>query len=114
MLAFGALLSILIPWSLLETASTKMQRGEFTWVAVESGLLELRRDCSLVRHPRHVVYCAMEARADAVDRLSWPFVSILVPAYNEAETIQSARSLIALDYPHYEIVVIDDGSSDDL
>ena len=50
-----------------------------------------------------------------MDRLSWPFVSILVPAYNEAETIQSALgSLIALDYPHCEIVVIDDGSSDDL
>jgi poly-beta-1,6-N-acetyl-D-glucosamine synthase len=43
-----------------------------------------------------------------------PFVSILVPACNEAETMDAAvRSLIALDYPRYEVVVIDDGSKDD-
>jgi poly-beta-1,6 N-acetyl-D-glucosamine synthase len=43
-----------------------------------------------------------------------PFVSILVPAYNEGAVIQgSIRSLMSLDYPHYEVIVIDDGSSDD-
>src|SRR5215204_1914797 len=115
MLAFGALLSILIPWSLLETASTKMQRGEFT-----AGWLLSLAFLSFVVIVRWCVIHVMSfiaqwrQRADAVDRLSWPFVSILVPAYNEAETIQSALgSLIALDYPHYEIVVIDDGSSDE-
>lgn len=42
-----------------------------------------------------------------------PFVSILVPAFHEADCIEDAlRSLICLDYPHYEIVVVDDGSSD--
>jgi len=43
-----------------------------------------------------------------------PLVSILVPAYNEGAVIQgSIRSLLSLDYPHYEIIVIDDGSRDD-
>jgi poly-beta-1,6-N-acetyl-D-glucosamine synthase len=43
-----------------------------------------------------------------------PFVSILVPACNEADTMDAAiRSLIALDYPRYEVIVIDDGSKDD-
>jgi poly-beta-1,6 N-acetyl-D-glucosamine synthase len=43
-----------------------------------------------------------------------PFVSILVPAYNEGAVIQgSIRSLMMLDYPAYEVIVIDDGSSDD-
>jgi poly-beta-1,6-N-acetyl-D-glucosamine synthase len=43
-----------------------------------------------------------------------PFVSILVPAYNEGAVIQgSIRSLMSLDYPRYEVIVIDDGSSDD-
>lgn len=40
-------------------------------------------------------------------------VSILVPAYNEEVTIEdSIRSLLALDYKLYEIIVIDDGSTD--
>lgn len=48
----------------------------------------------------------------APDRL--PFVSILVPAYNESETVVAAlQSLIHLDYPAYEVIFIDDGSSDD-
>ncbi len=43
-----------------------------------------------------------------------PPVTILVPAYNEGAVIQgSIRSLLALDYPRYEILVIDDGSKDD-
>ena len=41
-------------------------------------------------------------------------VSIIVPAYNEAVTIEATvRSLLALDYRLYEIIVVDDGSSDD-
>lgn len=40
-------------------------------------------------------------------------VSILVPAHNEEATIVSSiRSLLSLDYSLYEIVVVDDGSSD--
>ena len=41
-------------------------------------------------------------------------VSIVVPAYNEAVTIASTiRSLLKLEYRLYEIIVVDDGSSDD-
>lgn len=40
-------------------------------------------------------------------------VSILVPAYNEEETIVDCiDSLLYLDYPQYEIVIVDDGSKD--
>lgn len=43
-----------------------------------------------------------------------PLVTILVPAYNEGTVIQgSIQSLLHLDYPRYEVVVIDDGSKDD-
>jgi poly-beta-1,6-N-acetyl-D-glucosamine synthase len=43
-----------------------------------------------------------------------PPVSIIVPAYNEGEVIdQAIRSLLEMDYPVFEIVVVDDGSSDD-
>lgn len=41
-------------------------------------------------------------------------VSILVPAYNEEVTIvDSIESLLKLDYRLYEIIIVDDGSSDD-
>jgi cellulose synthase/poly-beta-1,6-N-acetylglucosamine synthase-like glycosyltransferase len=43
-----------------------------------------------------------------------PRISILVPAYNEAKGIvDSVRSLLALDYPQLEVIVINDGSTDD-
>ena len=42
-----------------------------------------------------------------------PFVSILVPAYNEELVIANTiDSLLNSDYPSYEIIVIDDGSQD--
>lgn len=43
-----------------------------------------------------------------------PPVSVLVPAYNEAEVIvPTIRALLQLDYPQFEIVVVSDGSTDD-
>jgi poly-beta-1,6 N-acetyl-D-glucosamine synthase len=43
-----------------------------------------------------------------------PLVSILVPAYNEGAVIQSSiRSLLDIEYPRFEILIIDDGSVDD-
>jgi glycosyltransferase involved in cell wall biosynthesis len=49
----------------------------------------------------------------AVDEL--PFVSLHVPAYNEPPdmVIATLTSLLALDYPHYEIVVLDDNTDDE-
>jgi cellulose synthase/poly-beta-1,6-N-acetylglucosamine synthase-like glycosyltransferase len=42
-----------------------------------------------------------------------PPVSILVPSYNEELTIiESVRSLMTLEFPMYEVVVINDGSAD--
>ncbi len=53
------------------------------------------------------------ARAGRVSDEKLPLVSILVPAYNESGTIGPAiLSLLKLDYPRYEIIVVDDGSKD--
>jgi cellulose synthase/poly-beta-1,6-N-acetylglucosamine synthase-like glycosyltransferase len=42
-----------------------------------------------------------------------PAISVLVPAYNEASGIaDTVRSLLALDYPKLEVVVVNDGSTD--
>lgn len=41
-------------------------------------------------------------------------VSLLVPAYNEGETIiDNIYSLLDLDYPEFEVIIINDGSKDD-
>ena len=41
-------------------------------------------------------------------------ISVLVPAYNESATIvDNTRNLLSLDFGHYEVVVINDGSKDD-
>jgi peptidoglycan/xylan/chitin deacetylase (PgdA/CDA1 family) len=42
-----------------------------------------------------------------------PFVSVIVPAYNEERVIaQTIRSLLRSDYDNFEIIVVDDGSPD--
>jgi cellulose synthase/poly-beta-1,6-N-acetylglucosamine synthase-like glycosyltransferase len=56
----------------------------------------------------------IESKTAHVDAGFLPPVTLLVPAYNEGAMIQQAiRSLLELDYPGYEILVIDDGSTDD-
>lgn len=43
----------------------------------------------------------------------YPFVSIIVPVYNEGVVVKdSIESLLELDYPNYEIIIVNDGSTD--
>ncbi|MDP2302644.1 MAG: glycosyltransferase [Ignavibacteria bacterium] len=43
----------------------------------------------------------------------FPFVSIIVPVYNEEKVIKdSVKSLLNLDYSNYEIIIVNDGSKD--
>jgi poly-beta-1,6 N-acetyl-D-glucosamine synthase len=43
-----------------------------------------------------------------------PLVSIIVPAHNEEKGIEaSIKSLLELTYPYKEIIIVDDGSTDD-
>jgi cellulose synthase/poly-beta-1,6-N-acetylglucosamine synthase-like glycosyltransferase len=43
-----------------------------------------------------------------------PGISVIAPAYNEAATIDyNVHSLLSLDYPTFEVIIINDGSTDD-
>lgn len=43
-----------------------------------------------------------------------PGISVIAPAYNEGVTIiPNVRSLLALNYPRFEVVIVNDGSTDD-
>ena len=42
-----------------------------------------------------------------------PFVSVVIPAHKEGETIgRTLEALLAVDYPSYEVIVVNDGSPD--
>jgi poly-beta-1,6 N-acetyl-D-glucosamine synthase len=82
--------------------------GAFAAVAVALMALVLARLVLVLtcarRHPRRLV---------DLDPNFTPAVTILVPAYNEQVGIEATvRSLCSQRYPHYEVVVIDDGSTD--
>jgi glycosyltransferase involved in cell wall biosynthesis len=68
------------------------------------------------RSPRPALEVASEwngrSIADASD--DWPSVSVVICAHNAAATLDECLShACALDYPEFEIIVVDDGSSDE-
>lgn len=63
---------------------------------------------------RHLGEIRQEDRKRLLASELWPSLSIIVPAHNEQATIcSSVHALLALEYPEVEILVINDGSSDD-
>src|ERR671935_287733 len=60
-----------------------------------------------------IFYGRNERTPLAPDEVDLPFVSVVVAAFCEEAVIDATlESLLALDYPAYEVVVVDDGSPD--
>jgi len=61
--------------------------------------------------PLAIYHKIVEEREEAP--FIYPFVSVIVPAYNEEEVIgRTIEPLLEVDYPNKEIIVVDDGSTD--
>lgn len=97
---------------------------------LDQALLQVINEPTIVEHVGHAAraryaefektpyfdYSTLVRRPDAISETppsEWPLVSIVVPCFNAALTIEeTVKSLNHLDYPDYEILLIDDGSTD--
>ncbi|RZS99107.1 glycosyltransferase family 2 protein [Aquimarina brevivitae] len=51
---------------------------------------------------------------DIKKAIDLPSISLIAPAYNEGKTIvTNVRSLLSIQYPYYELIIVNDGSKDD-
>jgi GT2 family glycosyltransferase len=67
------------------------------------------------RRPKAALAAVREAFADAPfsRRESWPRISVIVCTYNGSATLHDCLDgLGKLQYPHYEVILVDDGSHD--
>lgn len=67
------------------------------------------------RQPKPALAAVQQAFADAPfpAHLPWPRISVIVCSYNGSRTISACcASLGKLAYPNYEVIVVDDGSTD--
>jgi cellulose synthase/poly-beta-1,6-N-acetylglucosamine synthase-like glycosyltransferase len=70
-------------------------------------------DIALFLYSLYVFIRRKNHQADLTD-YSGHFVSIIVPAYNEEVSIvYCTRMLLELEYPSFEVIVVNDGSGDD-
>lgn len=106
-------------WPWFDPALVDMQ-----WVAALSWLfIGYFASLNLLYLALNVVALRLIGRESAHNRLAAlpgysaglePGIAIVVPAYNEAATICAAvRSMLQLDYPDFEVIVVNDGSRDD-
>ena len=67
------------------------------------------------RRPKPALTAVCNAFADVPfpPDLSWPHISVVVCSYNGARTIRDCcAGLVRLEYPNFEVIVVNDGSTD--
>jgi GT2 family glycosyltransferase len=67
------------------------------------------------RHPKPALQAMRKAFADPIlpAGVAWPRISVVICTYNGQRTIaETLGELEEIDYPDYEVIVVDDGSTD--
>ena len=68
---------------------------------------------AVIRIRRYLQVAELTAADNVFSSLDLP-VSVVVPAYNESDSIITAtRAMLQVEYPDYEVIVVNDGSTDD-
>src|SRR5215831_17491489 len=70
----------------------------------------------LDRNPKPAAHVVRKAFHETPFALAadWPKISVVVCSYNGARTLrQCLDALVSLDYPNYEVILVNDGSTDD-
>ena len=85
--------------------------GYFLLINSSYLMLILLAGSASVRHARRV---PLGGRQEALGGRLTPGVSVIMPAHNEAAGIVPAvQAMLSLRYPRHEVIVVDDGSTDD-
>lgn len=99
-----------VPFALL----VRFETAVLIYFIAVNGLYFVLLGSAAIELLRHVHEVRGESRTRLLGSELAPRISMLAPAYNESATVvESVRSLLSLEYPDLEIVVINDGSSDD-
>ena len=68
---------------------------------------------AVFRIRRYLQVAELAAADNVFSSLDLP-VSVIVPAYNESDSIiTSIRAMLQIEYPDFEVIVVNDGSTDD-
>ncbi len=68
----------------------------------------------LRKHLKHIQYRLLNMHKVPFEKIKSPLITIIIPAFNETEAIlDSVNATISSDYPNFEVIVLNDGSTDD-
>lgn len=100
-------------WEIIASSVNWFNHLVIGYYFLVNGLYTFLLAISIFAAVSHLQKSRYRFRQHSLATRAMPPISIIMPAYNEAATIVEAiRSLIGLNYPDYEIVVINDGSTD--
>lgn len=69
---------------------------------------------TLAYYPLSLAFALRKPKPPVFESGDDPLVSVIVPAYNEGKVIENCvRSILNSDYASFEVILVDDGSTDD-